>query len=162
MAVLPIKTLPEPVLRQKAKKVNSIDASIKNLVADMQETLHADSGRLGLAAPQIGVSLRVAVIGLPDEEDLVMINPEIIKKKGERQVSEGCLSLPGYMGELKRAETVTAKWRDLSGKEVRIKADGLLAQAIQHEIDHLNGQLYIDRMEDIDTLYKVEAGDTEI
>ena len=157
MTVLPIRTLPEPVLRQKAKKVTSIDTSIMKLVADMRETLHADSGRLGLAAPQIGVSLRVAVISLPDEEDLVMINPEIIKKKGERQVSEGCLSIPGYMGDLKRAEMVTAKWRALTGKEVRIKAEGLLAQAIEHEIDHLNGQLYIDHMEDTDTLQKIEA-----
>jgi peptide deformylase len=162
MAVLPIVTLPQAVLRQKAKRVASIDASVKKLAADMRETLHADSGRLGLAAPQIGVSLRVAVIGMPGEEDLIMINPEIVKKKGERPVSEGCLSLPGYMGELKRAETVTAKWRDLSGKEVRIKAEGLLAQAIEHEIDHLNGQLYIDHMENLDTLRKLEAGDTEI
>jgi peptide deformylase len=162
MAVLPIVTLPQAVLRQKAKRVASIDASVKKLVADMRETLHADSGRLGLAAPQIGVSLRVAVIGMPGEEDLIMINPEIVKKKGERPVSEGCLSLPGYMGELKRAETVTAKWRDLSGKEVRIKAEGLLAQAIEHEIDHLNGQLYIDHMENLETLRKLEAGDTEI
>jgi peptide deformylase len=161
MAVLAIKALPEPVLRQKAKKVASIDASIKKLVSDMRETLHADPGRLGLAAPQIGVSLRVAVIGMPGEEDLVMINPEIIKKRGERRVSEGCLSLPGYMGELKRAETVTAKWRDLSGKEVRIKAEGLLAQAMEHEIDHLNGQLYIDHMENIDTLQKIDTGEIE-
>jgi peptide deformylase len=162
MTVLPIKTLPDPVLRKKAKRVGTIDASIKKLVADMQETLHADPGRLGLAAPQIGVSLRVVVIGMPDEEDMVMINPEIVKKKGERRVSEGCLSVPGYMGELNRAETVTAKWRTLNGREKRVKAEGLLAQAIQHEIDHLNGWLYIDHMEDTDSLYKIEADDIEI
>ncbi len=162
MAVLPIRTLPEAVLRQKAKKVSTIDASIRKLVADMQETLHDDEGRVGLAAPQIGVSLRVVVIGLPDEEDMIMINPEIVKKKGERQVSEGCLSLPGYIGELNRAETVTAKWRDLNGKEVRIKAEGLLAQAIEHEIDHLNGHIYIDHMESTDNLRKIETDDFEI
>ncbi len=162
MAVLPIRTLPEAVLRQKAKKVSTIDASIRKLVADMQETLHDDEGRVGLAAPQIGVSLRVVVIGLPDEEDMIMINPEIVKKKGERQVSEGCLSLPGYIGELNRAETVTAKWRDLNGKEVRIKAEGLLAQAIEHEIDHLNGHIYIDHMESTDNLRKIETDDLEI
>jgi len=128
----------------------------------MQETLHADPGRVGLAAPQIGVSLRVVVIGLPDEEDIIMINPEIIKKKGERRVSEGCLSIPGYMGELNRAETVTAKWKNLSGKEKRVKAEGLLAQAIEHEIDHLNGWLYIDHMEDTDSLHKIEADNLEI
>jgi peptide deformylase len=162
MAVLPIKTLPEPVLRQKAKKVTSVDKSIKKLVADMQETLHADDGRVGLAAPQIGVSLRVVVIGMPDEEDMIMINPEIIKTKGERQVTEGCLSIPGYMGELKRAEQVTAKWHDLDGREVRVKAEGLLAQALQHEIDHLNGTLYIDHMESTDNLRKIESDEVEI
>ena len=162
MTVLPIKTLPEPVLRKRAKRVTTIDNSIKKLVADMQETLHADPGRVGLAAPQIGVSLRVVVIGLPDEEDIIMINPEIIKKKGERRVSEGCLSIPGYMGELNRAETVTAKWKNLSGKEKRVKAEGLLAQAIEHEIDHLNGWLYIDHMEDTDSLHKIEADNLEI
>ena len=162
MVVLPISELPEPVLRQKAKKVSTIDASIKKLVADMQETLHDVDGRVGLAAPQIGVSLRVVVIGLPDEEDLIMINPEIVKKNGERQVSEGCLSLPGYMGELSRAETVTAKWKGLDGKEARVKAEGLLAQAIEHEIDHLNGKIYIDHMESTDYLHKIEADEMEI
>jgi len=162
MTILPIKTLPEPVLRKKAKRVGTIDASIKKLVADMQQTLHADPGRVGLAAPQIGVSLRVVVIGMPDEEDIIMINPEIIKQKGERRVREGCLSIPGYMGELNRAETVTAKWRNLNGKEERVKAEGLLAQAIEHEIDHLNGWLYIDHMEDAESLHKIEADDIEI
>jgi peptide deformylase len=162
MTVLPIRTLPEPVLRRRAKRVSAIDNSIKKLVADMQETLHDDPGRVGLAAPQIGVSLRVVVIGLPDEEDIIMINPEIIKKKGERRVSEGCLSIPGYVGELNRAETVTAKWRNLNGKEERAKAEGLLAQAIEHEIDHLNGSLYIDHMEDTDSLRKIEADNIEI
>lgn len=162
MTVLPIKTLPEPVLRKRAKRVTSIDNSVKKLVADMQETLHADPGRVGLAAPQIGVSLRVVVIGLPDEEDIIMINPEIVKKKGERRVSEGCLSIPGYMGELNRAETVTAKWRNLNGKEVRVKAEGLLAQAIEHEIDHLNGWLYIDHMDDTDSLHKIDTDNIEI
>jgi peptide deformylase len=162
MAVLPIKTLPEPVLRQKAKKVSSVDASVKKLVADMRETLHADPGRLGLAAPQIGVSLRVVVIGMPGEEDMVMINPEIVKRKGERRVSEGCLSVPGYMGELNRSEAVTAKWHDLSGKEVRVKAEGLLAQAIEHEVDHLNGYLYIDHVEGRGDLYKIESDDAGI
>ena len=162
MAVLPIKTLPEPVLRQKAKKVSTIDASIRKLVADMQETLHAEEGRVGLAAPQIGVSLRVVVIGLTYEDDLIMINPEIVKRRGERRVSEGCLSIPGYMGELNRAETVTAKWKDLDGKEVRMKAEDLLAQAIEHEIDHLNGQLYIDHMESTEYLQKIEPDELEI
>jgi peptide deformylase len=109
MAVLPIRTLPEPVLRQKAKRVRTVDASIKKLIADMLETMHADEGRVGLAAPQVGVSLRVVVIGLPGEKDIILVNPEIVRRKGERLVSEGCLSIPGYVGELRRAESVTAK-----------------------------------------------------
>jgi peptide deformylase len=162
MAVLTIRTLPDPVLRQKAKKVSSIDGSIKKLVADMLETLHADPGRAGLAAPQVGVSLRVVVIGIPDEEDIVLINPEIVRRKGTRLVTEGCLSVPGYMGQINRAESVTAKGRDLNWKEIRIKAEGLLAQALEHETDHLNGVVYIDHLESMDELRKVEAEETEM
>src|SRR4030042_4665373 len=161
MAVLNIRTLPDPVLRQKAKKVSAIDRSVKKLVKDISETLHAEEGRVGLAAPQVGVSLRVAVIGLPDEADIILINPEIVRRKGQRLVSEGCLSIPGYVGQLYRAESVTAKALDLAGKPVRIKAEGLLAQAIEHETDHLNGVLYIDRMESTETLRKIEQEDTE-
>ena len=162
MAVLPIRTLPDPVLRQKAKRVRTIDGSIQKLIADMLETLHADPGRVGLAAPQIGVSLRVIVVGIPDEEDIILVNPEIVRRKGERLVSEGCLSVPGYVGQIGRAETVTAKGRDAGGKEIRIKAEGLLAQALEHEIDHLNGKLYIDHLGSIDDLHKIEAEETEI
>ena len=162
MAVLPIRTLPDPILRRKTKRVSTIDKSIKKLVADMRETLHADAGRVGLAAPQVGVSLRVTVICLPDEEDIILINPEIVRRKGQRLVSEGCLSVPGYVGQLFRAESVTAKGLDLAGKPVRIKAEGLLSQALEHETDHLNGVLYIDRMESTETLRKIEPEDTEI
>ena len=162
MAVLDIRTLPDPVLRRKSKRVSAIDRSIKKLIKDMSETLHAEGGRVGLAAPQVGVSLRVTVIGLPDEEDIVLINPEIVRRKGLRLVSEGCLSIPGYVGELNRAEIVTAKGLDIKGKDVRIKAEGLLAQALEHEIDHLNGVLYIDRMENKDSLRKIQPEDAEI
>ena len=162
MAVLTIRTVPDPVLRRKTKRVSAIDRSIKKLVKDMTETLHAEEGRVGLAAPQVGVSLRVTVICLPDEDDIVLINPEIVRRKGQRLISEGCLSIPGYVGELYRAETVTAKGMDIRGKEVRIKAEGLLSQALEHEIDHLNGILYIDRMENMDTLRKIQPEDTEI
>lgn len=160
MTILLIRTLPDPILRQKAKKVRTIDRSVKKLIADMRETMHADAGRVGLAANQVGVTLRVTVIGLPDEEDIILINPEIVRRKGRRLVSEGCLSIPGYIGELYRAETVTAKGLGPDGREVRIKAEGLLAQALEHETDHLNGMLYIDRMENLDTLRKVEPEDT--
>jgi len=155
MTILTIRTVPEPVLKQKSKRVKSIDGSIRKLAADMIETMHAASG-VGLAAPQVGVPLRVVVIGMPDEEDFVLVNPQIVRRVGERLVTEGCLSVPGYFGEIRRAQRVTVKGRDLSGKEIRIKAEELLAQALEHEIDHLNGVLYIDHLESQDKLHKVE------
>jgi peptide deformylase len=155
MAILPIKTVPEPVLRRKSKRVSTIDGSIRKLAEDMLETMHAAPG-VGLAAPQVGVPLRVIVIGLPEEEDFVLVNPEIVRRVGERLVTEGCLSVPGYFGEIKRARRVTVKGKDLSGKEIRIKGEELLAQALEHEIDHLNGVLYIDYLESSDDLHRVE------
>jgi len=152
------------VLRRKTKRVSTIDKSVKKLIADMRETLHAEPGRVGLAAPQVGVSLRVTVICLPGEgeKDVILVNPEVVRRKGERLVSEGCLSIPGYVGDVLRAESVTVKGLDRAGKPVRIKAEELLSQALEHEIDHLNGVLYIDRMENLDTLRKIEPEDTEI
>ena len=126
----------------------------------MLETMH-DAPGVGLAAPQVGVPLRVIVIGIPEQEDFALINPEVVKTKGERVVNEGCLSVPGYIGQLKRAEFVTVKGRNPSGKEVRIKAEELLAQALEHEIDHVNGILYVDRLESEDDLKKIEPQDVE-
>ena len=155
MAILPIHIAPDPILRRKAKRVRSIDGSIHKLIGDMIETMHAAPG-VGLAAPQVGIPLRVIVIGLPEQEDIALVNPQIVRRKGERVVNEGCLSVPGYIGQLKRAESVTVKGRDQNGREVRIKADELLAQALEHEIDHINGILYIDRLESKDDLRKIE------
>jgi peptide deformylase len=160
MALIPIRVVPDEILRQKAKKVRNVDGSVNKLISDMIETMHAASG-VGLAAPQVGVSLRVIVIGLPEQEDIALINPEVVRRKGERVVNEGCLSIPGYMGKLKRSESVTVKGRDRRGKEVRIKAEELLAQALEHEIDHLNGVLYIDRLESKDDLHKIEPQETK-
>jgi len=162
MAVLPIHVVPDPVLRQRSKRVKTVDGSIHRLIANMLETLHAAPGRVGLAAPQVGIPLRVIVIGLPEEEDIVLINPEIMRRKGERVVTEGCLSVPGYFGVLKRAESIRVKARDVDGKEIKIKADELLAQALEHEVDHLNGVLYIDHLESPDELYKVEPESVEL
>ena len=116
---------------------------------------------VGLAAPQVGVFLRVVVLQMPGEEPVTIVNPEIVKHSGEQVVMEGCLSVPGYAGEIKRSALVTVKGRDRNGKEMRIKADGLLAQALEHELDHLNGVLYIDHIESEDKLHKIEpeAGD---
>ena len=161
MANIPIRKVPDPVLRQKAKRVRSIDGSIHRLIDDMIETMHAAPG-VGLAAPQVGVPLRVIVIGIPEEEDIALINPQIVKSSGERVVKEGCLSIPGYVADVKRAVSVTAKGRDPSGKEIRIKAEELLAQALEHEIDHLNGVLYIDHLESKDKLRKIEPEENEL
>ena len=158
MAVLPILKHPDPVLRRKAKRVSHVDESLNRLIDDMIETMYQASGA-GLAAPQVGVSLKIAVIGIPDEEVIVLVNPELVKKSGERVVIEGCLSVPGYRGEIKRAEKVTVKALDRNGKAFRIKADDLLAEVLEHEIDHLNGILYIDHLESPEKLEKIEMDD---
>jgi len=157
MSVLKIRINPDPVLRKKAVKVTSIDESVCRLIDNMVETLRASSG-VGLAANQVGVPLRIVVIQVPDEELLVLINPEIIETTGERMVVEGCLSIPGYQAEICRAEIVKVKAKGRDGKLIRRKASDLLAQAIQHEVDHLNGVLYIDYLDDMSQLVKTAAG----
>jgi peptide deformylase len=154
MAVLQIRTLPNPVLRQKAKRVTKIDKSIQKLIDDMIDTLRADPNRAGLAAPQVGVLLRIAVIEVPEQELITLINPEIVKKEGERIVQEGCLSVPGYFGEIKRAVTVKVKAKNRDGKQFRLTAQGLLAQALEQEIEHLDGILYIDHLESPEKLFE--------
>lgn len=143
------------MLRQKAKKVTKVDASIQSFIDDMIETMPA-AGGVGLAAPQIGRALRIIVIGEPDKEIIVLINPQIVRRSGQRQVVEGCLSVPGYWAEIARSEKVTVKGLDREGREVRIKGEDLLAQALEHEIDHINGVLYVDHLESMDQLNKVE------
>jgi peptide deformylase len=157
MATVPIRTLPDPVLRQKARKVSVLDPSIRKLIDNMLDTMF-DANGVGLAAPQIGVPLRIITICMPEEDaqEIVLLNPEIIKKSGEREIEERCLSVPGYCGKVKRAVSVTAKGRNADWQEIRIKAEGLLAQALEHEIDHLNGVLYVDLVEKPDDLTKVE------
>jgi peptide deformylase len=154
MAVLKIRSLPDPVLRQKARKVSKIDSSIRKLIGDMIDTMRAVNG-VGLAAPQVGVPLRVVVIEIPGEEVITLINPEVMKRQGERVLEEACLSVPGYQGEIKRSVAVKVKALDRHGKQIRIKGEELLAQALEHETDHLNGTLYIDRLDSPDKLWKL-------
>lgn len=156
MAILPICHIPDSVLRQKAKRVSSIDRSIHRLIDDMVQTMQQANG-VGLAAPQVGVSLRVIVLQMPEEKPFAIINPEIVKTSGEQHVVEGCLSVPGYVGELRRSDSVVAKGLDRAGKPIRIKATGLLAEALEHEIDHLNGVVYTDRIESEDKLRRIES-----
>ena len=155
MAIRTIRHLPDPVLRQKAKRVSTIDSSIQRLIDDMVETMQQANG-VGLAAPQVGVSLRVVVIRMPDEEPITIINPKMVKRAGEREVTEGCLSVPGYAGEIKRSISVTVKGQNRQGKAIRLKTTGLMAQALEHELDHLNGILYVDHIESQDKLHKIE------
>lgn len=161
MAILPIRVAPDPILRQKSKRVRHIDRSTQRLIDNMLETMRSVSG-VGLAAPQVGVPLRIAVIGIPEQEEIVLVNPKIVRKSGERLVNEGCLSIPGYIGQVKRAVSVTIKGRDRNGKEIRIKAAELLAQALEHEINHLNGILYIDHLEGMDEPRKIEPEEIQL
>ena len=155
MAIRTIRHLPDPVLRQKAKRVSAIDSSIQRLIDDMVETMQQANG-VGLAAPQVGVSLRVVVVQLPDEEPITIINPKMVKRIGEREVTEGCLSIPGYTGEIKRSVSVTVKGQNRQGKAIRLKTTDLMAEALEHELDHLNGILYIDHLESQDKLHKIK------
>jgi len=156
MGVLTICKFPyDQVLRQKAKKIPRIDGSVQRLIKNMIDTMHQANG-VGLAAPQVGISLRLIVVQMPEEEPVTLINPEIVKCSGEQEVTEGCLSIPGYYGELKRSAEVTVKGKDCHSKEKRIKASGLMAEALEHEIDHLNGVLYIDRITSPEKLHKIQ------
>ena len=155
MTIKEVRHLPDTVLREKAKRVPTIDKSILKLIDDMIATMQQTNG-VGLAAPQIGVPLRVVVLNMPEEEPLAIINPEIVKRSGEREVVEGCLSAPGYQGVLKRSTSVTVKGLSRKGGKIRIKATDLMAQTLEHELDHLNGVLYIDYIESDDMLYKIE------
>lgn len=149
------------MLRQKAKRVTSIDNSILELIDDMFETMY-DAEGVGLAAPQIGVSLRVAVIHVPEGEPFALINPEFVKRSGKRMCYEGCLSVPGYRGEIERSANVTVKGLNPQGKEVRVRASNdILAEALEHELDHINGTLYIDYLESMDKLQKIEPREAE-
>ncbi|MPZ14588.1 MAG: peptide deformylase [Chloroflexi bacterium] len=162
MPIRPILTYENPRLRMKSVKVKKVDATIQHLIDDMVETMHANEGR-GLAAPQIGVLLRVIVAEYQDEESdelhqTVLVNPEVLQKEGQWMADEGCLSIPGYWGTVPRAVRVTVKGKDRRGKDVRLNTDGQLAHILQHEIDHLDGTLYIDYLKSLDDLQKVEPG----
>ena len=160
MAMLEIITEGDPRLRQKANKIRRVDAGLRRLAADMMETM-LDAPGVGLAAPQVGVMLRLITVDVPadyQEEgephvNLTLINPEVVKATGSQlEPPEGCLSIPHWIGTVPRAQRVVVKARDLDYKEVRIRAEGFLARVLQHEIDHLDGILFTDRVVDKSTL----------
>ena len=158
MSVLPILKLPHPTLRKRARKVRRVDAAILRLAHDMVETM-IDAEGVGLAANQVGELRRIIVVQLPDEEPRIYINPEIIRTEGEREVEEGCLSVPGYKGTITRSMLVRFGALDHTSKTVKLKAEGLLGQALEHEVDHLNGILYLDHLKSHDDLIKLGEDD---
>ncbi len=152
MALREIRKYPDPILHQKTGRVEKIDAGIERLIEDMVETMHAAPG-VGLAANQVGVPLQLAVIDLSSQEEkerrhplIVIINPEILAMEGSVVEEEGCLSIPEYADKVKRAARVRIRAQDRTGKIFELEGEGLLAKALQHEIDHLNGLLFVDRL----------------
>ncbi|MCG6983484.1 MAG: peptide deformylase [Deltaproteobacteria bacterium] len=149
MAILHICTYPEEILGQRAEPITEIDEEVITLVDHMVETMYNAPG-IGLAATQVGVAKQLLVADIaprgPESELIVLINPEIVVAEGEVIFEEGCLSVPDYQAEVKRHEKVTVRGLNLQGEEIEIKAEGLLAIVLQHEIDHLNGMLFIDRL----------------
>lgn len=146
MAIRQIREYGDEILRKKSREVDVVDDKIRELLDDMLETMHKYNG-VGLAAPQVGILKRVVVIDLYDDNGpLKLVNPKIVKQKGKREVEEGCLSFPNQYAKMIRPEEIVAEALNEKGEKIKIKAKGLLAQAICHEIDHLDGVLFIDNM----------------
>lgn len=145
MALLDILTYPDPRLRQRASPVDAVDAQVRQLAEDMAQTMYAAKG-IGLAATQVGVTKRVVVMDLSAEHDqlLVLINPRVVARDGSQECEEGCLSVPDVYETVERALRVTVSYVDLDGEARQMDADGLLAVCVQHEIDHLDGKLFVD------------------
>ena len=156
----PIMTADEQILHERARKVTHFDASLHRLLQEMVDTMR-DAPGIGLAANQIGVPLQVAVIEL-EEKVTELVNPQIVRTSGEVIDWEGCLSVPGFVAEVRRHARVTVKARDRHGKEFRVKGDELFARALQHEIDHLNGTLYIDYLDSLEELVRVGDHTSEV
>lgn len=144
MAIREIRTIGDEILSKKARPVEKIDARIQTILGDLADTLHGTGNGVGLAAPQVGLLRRLVVIDLGDGV-INLVNPEIIKSEGERVVEEACLSVPGRRGKVKRPVRVTVRYLDETGAEKEIEADELLGKCLCHEIDHLDGILYVDR-----------------
>lgn len=152
MALLHICVYPDPVLREKARPIDTVDGAVRKLMDDMAETMYNAPG-IGLAANQVGRPVRLIVIDLQREDDphglIMLVNPEIVEVRGELVWEEGCLSVPEFFAEVPRHENVVVRGLNADGKPVEIRADGLLAVVLQHEIDHLNGRLFIDHLNPI-------------
>jgi peptide deformylase len=160
MVLRKIITSENPILRQKAKKVRHFDSSLQKLIDDMFETMQ-DANGVGLAAPQIGMSIRIFVAEYENRK-VAVFNPEIVKAEGEALGTEGCLSIPGYVGDnIRRATKVVVKGQDVRGKSIRINAEDWFARIVQHEIDHLNGILFLDRLDQPTDLREMSTEDQQ-
>jgi peptide deformylase len=150
MALLPILEFPDPRLRTRAQPVAVVDGDLRKLIDDMFETMYAAPG-IGLAATQVNVHKRVLVIDVSEDRKspLVLINPEIVEREGDEEMEEGCLSVPGIYEKVTRAERIRVRTLDRSGRQIEIDADGLLAVCIQHEMDHLEGKLFVDYLSEL-------------
>lgn len=156
MTVRPIVVLGNPVLRQKARKVHRVDEYVRQLIDDLLDTVY-DAPGAGISAPQLGVPLRI-IINVADEREHVVVNPEIVSESDDvEEAEEGCLSIPGWWGPVTRPARVTVRGLSRTGKPIKIKAEGIEARCFQHEIDHLDGVLFIDRVKDRSALHKVES-----
>ncbi len=156
MAIREILAIPHPILRQRARKVRRVDKKLLRLAHDMVETMRA-AGGVGLAANQVGELRRLVVIQIPEEEEArIYINPEIIKRSGTREIEEGCLSHMGYRAMVNRSEWIRFGALDHTEKLVKVKTDGILSQAMEHEVDHLNGILYLDHLVEHTAPYRVD------
>lgn len=161
-----IKTLKDPVLRRTARKVEKITPETRRLIDDLFETMRAANG-IGLAAPQVGVLQRVCVVELDAEPDtpasggqIALVNPEIVKVSEERESGpEGCLSIPGWRGEVERPHRIVVRGLDRDGKRIKLEVEGLAARAVQHEVDHLDGVLFIDKLTAPDRIWRVNEAD---
>ncbi|MCI9177106.1 MAG: peptide deformylase [Clostridia bacterium] len=146
MAIRIVRENGDEILRKRSREVEVVDEKIKQILADMVETLHSYNG-VGLAGPQIGLLKRLVVIDLYDEKGPIkLVNPKIVKQKGEQEVEEGCLSFPNQFAKIIRPAEVIIEALDENGKKIKIKGEGLLAQAISHELDHLDGVLFVDKI----------------
>lgn len=156
MTILPVRKYPDPILRKQAREVSRIRKRTLSLIANMVETMRAGGG-IGLAANQVGVLRRIIIVDVTpldrlnkkrDDDPIVLINPEILSGQGENILEEGCLSFPGITGKVKRAYQIRVRGLNVQGERIEMKATGLPAQVIQHEVDHLDGVLFIDRMDE--------------
>jgi len=145
MALLQIREIGDPVLRSKSKKIDKVTKKTNDLIDNMFDTMYEEDG-VGLAAPQVGILKRIAIVDIREDNKVVLINPEIIEEEGKAIMEEGCLSIPGETGDVIRSQKIKVRSLNREGKQIEFEAEGFEARAIQHEMDHLDGVLFVDKI----------------